>query len=580
MRKLAVVLLIVILMSMLVGCGEEEPTQEPAPVEVPTEAPAEAPTDVPAEAPTAAAPAEEVTATPAEAAQPAAPVEGQYTVDTGFRPQKDGFSFPNYGGDVQATNLTPAEVLRMFGEGVCSGPVQNGVCDLSPVAMQWMEQTNGAMAGGHCEGFAAMSQLTYWGKIAPADFGAGQTSELKLDGNEALQRELAYWWSTQGPIWTRQLTGGAADVIKILSDAYTADPKNLFRIGITKEDGTGGHAITAYAVQDKGNGIYWIMVYDNNYPGQERYIEVDVNADTWQYEASINPSVQPDLYKGSANNRMILAPNDLRIGTQPCDFCTSTGMASKGAGLAAEEPRYNELWMEGGPYLLLVDGDGKKFGYEKGQLIKEIDDIRLQPVLAGDKADEYVPPVFEVPVGKDFGAVLDGSVFERDEPADVIMIGPGYYLGVEGIMMDPDQVDTIYFDGAGDFITYTTDSAEAPLITVGVEREGADYAMDVQAVKVEPGTDIHVEFNGKEGYIALSTTSKGDGQFVVSMTRYEGDKDESFGSDPEQPITMGSGDILYFYFAKWQGEGSNLEIGYDQGGDGTVDEVVNTADIK
>jgi len=39
---------------------------------------------------------------------------------------------------------------------------------------------------------------------------------------------------------------------------------------------------------------------------------------------------------------------------------------------------------------------------------------------------------------------------------------------------------------------------------------------------------------------------------------------------------------MYFYFGKWGGQGSNLEVGYDTNGDGTIEasEIYNMADAK
>ncbi len=116
--------------------------------------------------------------------------------DLGFRPQVNGFSFENYGKDKQVTNLTPAEVRRMFGDQVCAN-IKGDTCTLTPPAQQWMEQANGAMAGGHCEGFATLSLLFYSNKVDLTKFGADKVVDLKLDGNEALQREIAYWFITQ-----------------------------------------------------------------------------------------------------------------------------------------------------------------------------------------------------------------------------------------------------------------------------------------------------------------------------------------------------------------------------------------------
>ena len=39
-------------------------------------------------------------------------------------------------------------------------------------------------------------------------------------------------------------------------------------------------------------------------------------------------------------------------------------------------------------------------------------------------------------------------------------------------------------------------------------------------------------------------------------------------------------DLMYIYYGKWTGNGGTLELGIDQGSDGTVDEQVNLADSK
>ena len=115
--------------------------------------------------------------------------------DLGFRPETNGFSFQNYGSETSVQNLTPAEVQRMFGDQACASK-KDGVCILTPPGQQFMEQINNAMSGGHCEGMAALSLLMYAGFVKPATFGQSEADKLNLN-NADLQREIAYWWTTQ-----------------------------------------------------------------------------------------------------------------------------------------------------------------------------------------------------------------------------------------------------------------------------------------------------------------------------------------------------------------------------------------------
>ncbi len=561
--------LLVIISMLLVSCGEEGSEQVS---EQPTEQqPGE-------DQPTQEQPADQ---------QPATGVD---VVSTGFSPAENGFSYSNY-GDVGITpggetfpvvNLTSVEMRRLFGDAVCAAPAQGDTCVLTPPAEQWMNQNNASLNGGHCEGFAVLSQMIYGGLVDANQFGAARTADLVIQGNEPLQRELAYWWSTQGPTWGTQQVLAPKEAVDYLKAEYTNDPKNLFRLGIMKEDKTGGHAITAYAIQDQGNGVFWILVYDNNYPGQERHVTVDANANTWEYEASINPSVQPDLYKGSATNPFFIAADQPRLQTFPCDFCSASGTATKGGnGVAAASPKFNEIWTEGYVNIELTDDKGRRIGYdENDKFVNEITEANLQPVLAGPLSE--VPPVIEMPVGLGFTTDIYGDDKAADEPASVVMIGQGFYIGVDGLKMAPGQLDQLTFDGEGDFITYTTDAQESPDIIVGIEKPKADFELDLKAVKVSKGTDIHVLFDQKEDTFAFQTTSDATAEFSISITRIDENGEEETFDTGDTPIEIAPDKLIYFYFGQWQGQGSNLEVGYDENGNGTIEdsEVTNMADAK
>ena len=574
---------------LLAGCAGDAPAAVEEPTATHTPAVAEEPAV--SNTPAANEPATGLPASPT--APPDAPAgSAPGPADTGFRPEANGFAIPNYGGEVvdpqtgqssPVVNLTPIEMRRMFGDAVCATqPDGGGACPLTPPASQWMEQTNASMNGGHCEGFAVLSQLIYGGIVDPKPFGAERAIDLQILGNEPLQREIAYWFATQGPTWEIQQLLPPKETVDFLRAEYARDAKNIFRLGIMKEDKTGGHAITAYEVRDQGNGIHWIMVYDNNYPGQERHMVVDHNANTWEYEASINPSVPPDLYKGGVDNPIFVAANKPRLNTFPCLFCGASGSASKGgAGLAAAAPQYNEIFVEGYVNVELEDEKGRKIGYdEKGRFVNEISEARIMPTFNG-MVNEVIPTI-KMPDNMDFTAYLWGDEHAADIPASLVMIGKGFYVGIEDLEMAPGQEDQLFVDGSGDAINYRTDAAESPTIIAGIEQPGADFELVLKAVKAAKGTDISVIFDRKEDTFAFQTTSDAPAQFTVSIQRLDADgKEESFDLG-DDPLTIDPGKLMYFYFGKWRGQGANLEIGYDENGNGTIEdsEITNTADAK
>lgn len=201
---------------------------------------------------------------------------GALTVDLGFRPAANGFSFENYGKDSSIKNLSPVEMQRMFGNRVCATSGEN--CILTPPAQQWMEEVNKSMNGGHCEGMAVLSMILYADKDKVSGFG--NTPDLALQGNEKLQREIAYWFATQyaQPTAKSEIKDKTpSELLDILLSTMKLNARidETYTMGIYQAGFKGGHAITPYGVEDLGDGKYAVMVYDNNHPKIERKLEID-----------------------------------------------------------------------------------------------------------------------------------------------------------------------------------------------------------------------------------------------------------------------------------------------------------------
>lgn len=269
--------------------------------------------------------------------------KNELVADTGFRVETDGFGFENYGSQVceggssysyffpsgsgscyKVTNLTTEEMVRMFGDQVCRSVDSKGNCTLTRVAEQWMNEINRIVANGHCEGMAVLSSLFYAGIEDPADFGARTTHALTLKNNPKLQREIAYWFTTQMFMDDHLIENDPNTQLKYLQKQFEKNPNVVIPVGIYTRNMSGGHAIAAYAIVDGGNGIYYIMVYDNNYPDQQKYITVDTNKNSWSYDSGTsNPwSSASSSYSGQGkNNRFQLGPIESRLGQFECDFC-------------------------------------------------------------------------------------------------------------------------------------------------------------------------------------------------------------------------------------------------------------------
>jgi hypothetical protein len=502
---------------------------------------------------------------------------GIIVADLGFRPNSDGFSFPNYGKS-DAQGLTTEDLVRMFGNQVVESNV-GGKVVLSPTATQFLNEVNQGMDGGHCEGFAALSLVFYDGKENPADFGASTTHDLQLDANEKLQREIAFWWSTQCVDPTRSgeiKTMTPSEIVDALIQAMQPGKgaSEMYSIGIYQPGYQAGHAITPYAVEDRGNGQMAILVYDNNFPDSQREITVDRSADTWSYFASTNPDEPGAEYKGDAETKTLtITPLSARMQQQMWPYAapqTSASFFDGWAGTAyAAEQQYNEIWMDGDADVLITDKAGRRYGFVNGKFVDEIPEMGSYSLKMADepwKDDEE--PVYLVPTGMEFTVTVDGTDLKEPSLTSVTMIGPGYTLSVDNISLDPGQKDTVVFSPDGSKVVYKPSGTEAPDISAGFESTGPDYLFYVDNLTVDQGEEFTITLDSTKGRLGITSNQKTADKYKIEMIKLDESGQETFENDDAE---LDPGTTEYLDYSEWNGDGSDVQIGVDQDGDGSVD---------
>jgi hypothetical protein len=368
-----------------------------------------------------------------------APAGGGYgtpavtVADLAFRPPRDGFGFRNYRNQPPVENLTPREIHRLFGDAACAA-VSAGECRLTPAAALWMEHQNRSMAYGHCEGMVVLSLSLFTGRSSRAPFGGGAaTYDLRRSG--PLEREIAYWFATQATEPTRGgergLTPGEA--IDLLVAGFRASPAEVYTMGVYERGAASGHAVTPYAVRDRGGGRFAIAVYDSNLPGVEEAVEIDRGAGTWSYRPAVaaEDGGKPRAYGGdSATRNLTLTPLALRFAPQACPFCgTAQG---------------RELLLPPAMDALVIDEHGRRLGTLGGERFDEIPGARASGGRGG-------APVYRLPAGGALTIVLDPHP-GQGTPGDVLLVGPGQALRVAGGRLAPGRRAALHVaaDGRAD----------------------------------------------------------------------------------------------------------------------------------
>lgn len=512
--------------------------------------------------------------------------------DLGFNPSTNGFSFDNFGNDVElgdktvkVVNLTPELMYQMFGA-KAGAKGDDGKVTLLPAARVWMDQQNAEMNGGHCEGMAVTSMLLYTGQggMDIKKFGTTNAYSLKVT-NTNLQQSIARWYSTQNtdPTASSIIQDTPTETLEQLN--AMSKTGETYTLGVAKRDRSGGHAVTPYKVVDDGDGKFRIMVYDSNWPGQERAVNVDTNTDTWNYVTSENPSKPTETYEGDATSQTLeLTPTSKRITQQVAPFAKAAGAKSGGpataslVGLTPKNVSYNQLYLQGKGHLLITDEQGQKLGYVDGALVNEVPGARYTLTHSVGADGTSPEPVYWLPSVMTVQVSIDGSALQSESNTKLTMIGPGFAVGVEGITLDPGQKDTVIFDPAEQAVSYETDKTESPSFVVAVDQvNGASYYFKVQGTEMEGGGTITAMLDTKAQDLLINTEKlKNQGDFNLVMTRITGTEEEDLTAEH---IKLPAGAIIYTEYGDWQGAGDSVQFGVDLNGDGKIDQVYESESI-
>jgi hypothetical protein len=453
--------------------------------------------------------------------------------DSGFRPDINGFSFQNYGDDPSIVDLTPVEMQRMFGDKVCASKA-DGKCVLTYPANRWMDEAIKAMGYGHCEGIAVLSDLIYYNQVSPSKFGGNSTIDLSLQ-NELLQREIGYWWVTQvtNPGGSNKVYESPNSVLDVLVKAFGGgqNATEWWVMGIYQPDGTGGHAITPFAVEDIGNGTSRIQVYDNNWPKESRFVDVDRSSNSWRYIASINPNEPAEVYVGNASTQGLeIVSVSSRLGLQECDFCSEDNGSSLNNSKGALNGKNIQIWQDGKASTLVTDEQGRRAGVlESGKFVNEIPDAEIRNLKFGFGDDH--PPVIFVPIqsgsAPHINATITGMNRSEKNNVDIAIIASGLAVAssVPDLVQGQQQSIDLAPIGDGYDVSFRCNHALSPTISMDTDYQ----EIAISGINIEPDGMVSISMNPIEGSLDMKTIGNiNPGTLRLQLTSLDQKSGESY----------------------------------------------------
>jgi hypothetical protein len=494
--------------------------------------------------------------------------EGTVTADSGFRPFPNGFPYANYGGgmplisqffgtpNVPMVGLNSIDMRSLYGDGVCTstkGLKPGGPCALTPVAEYWAEHILDSAQGGVCFGMAATAGAIYNGESSPSVVGASTlTSQSRL--TQATQRAIlrnygAQFTSSSAPL----LRITPAEVIEALQAGLVDNvaPYILLLYGTDPNGHEGGHAINPYAVYDRGNGLYDIAVYDNNYPTRERAVHVDTVANTWEYFVMTNPGGPPSVWTGDAETKTLglVSTADI-LAQQSCPFCL---------GRSVDLVTFSSLPNSAGRIGLdLLSLDESRLPRDRYEVL---------PTLNPPGPNMTSQPSAEVIREDGFMVTVVGSGLTEIVPLTVSNVSArgGKILGID--KWAPGGGLEVQYEPEVFTVLSTTPVVMDLTRAFSVQqRHFSVQARAGQATGVGNGRQIAL--NRAAGQVILGDANAQGGRMVVDAELRVGNKTSAYQS---KSVKYPAGGKLVLVYGSWKTANQAPQLWLDRDGDGTLD---------
>jgi len=507
--------------------------------------------------------------------------QGKVLADSGFRPKPNGFCFANWGGDEYPySDLTANDAVALFGERVCAR-WEGETCVPSAATKAWLKEMNEMMKGGHCEGMAALSAAFHVKQEQPVDYGAKQAFELSPKDKE-LMSTISTYFATQAIEPVQSITAETRDwpLQKIVDSivATLAAGKDYPTLGIYGADG--GHAITPYMVTQLGDGLYRIYVYDNNYPGAEKFVEVDTKKGVWVYAgAALNPKEDPAPWEGG-QGAMDLTLLSARYEPLACPFCGSHTPPRRPASPppAPNHPRKPSVSSDS--YSVITPNrcsliqatrkkDKKQLSREKSGAKNEIKGASMTS-LRGSRGCYVRLPANEQ---YDVQLVSDGRPVSS-ALTNLFIFAMGEVYGVSNIALSGSKPQVFNIGSSG--FSYQAGGSQKPTLIVATDRSGPNAYYEVSGFTLTDGFEFSAQMDDKgavsfsdndpnldsfdvQGEVITETSSE-DLDFVDLSASDAGDVELELEADGDVDVDIDS-----------DGDGTEDEKDADDDNDGTPD---------
>jgi hypothetical protein len=459
--------------------------------------------------------------------------QGTVIADSGFRPYPHGFPVPNwgsaqdfagnalvFGGDTKVTleqlqkgeapgpkPLNALALRRTLGDGVCrdakSIDPKTGNCDLILGAELLAQMVESNALGGHCFGLAAAAAALYNGQLPANQVGASGLGINALNpmGNPATQT-ITRLFATQflDPDVLTDAVAGQSPTQLVQTLIQTLPSGTVpFVLGVYGE--VGGHAITPYAVLDRGNGVFDIAVYDNNFPLRGLAVTVDTKTDSFVYTSATNPGSPTYTWSTANQSAISLIEIDDLLAQQPCPICRGKDQGTMLAFSSLSGANFDAIDIG------LLDIDGQPLA---PSLYRDVS------TLNPPTEDARNIPVIFVNPGVDFFVAINVRQLSGSQSLEVYALsnGASQYLLLDALASN----STTLFGVDGQSAIFQSSKASSPRMQQLYDGRTTSYDVNGHPLALPKEAFVNQDWNRSKEQVRYSSTATRTLDWNVQVT--------------------------------------------------------------
>lgn len=209
----------------------------------------------------------------------AKPLAERVAASSGLVANTHGFPFANFGASNSPEVMDGEDLRLMFGDGVC----ENGTatpCSPTSEAAAWAQMVNQSRQAGHCEGMVVQAISRYTTNASPLTSALTNEADTTHGIIRAFATQFFPKVRKESNDWAKKSLG---EILSTLQESFTSK-KLTYTMGLYSD--MGGHAVLPLSIEYPTETTAKVHLYDTNWPGEDRYVDFDLEQNTWRFSFS------------------------------------------------------------------------------------------------------------------------------------------------------------------------------------------------------------------------------------------------------------------------------------------------------